>query len=388
LGTFHTDFQSRNVIAPNDGSTNITPDSIGALTTEISTEIGVELNNLKTLSTNTTDMANIINLVSSAVDTTNAAWTTLSDGIQLGIDTFTTLETTIDKMKLPDFKADTAKSLAILIGFIVCGFMAWFISFFWIAMACRNNATGRCKSCCMCCGLLIMILKSFLAIIFCLLGIVFICSAGIITNMCYYQYQFYTDSSFYSSIKPNETELINLLNACMYTSSSYSMTSFFTGNALTSWNSITSIGTGLSTIEYYDTTYLTPSLTEPKTMTSYLAKLNNFKTFQLDDYTNVPTANKYTTVLATLNSAVACLSDKWVLNVVNCPTGYTVWLTSDAATLGNTSADSYCISVPEFLVAFTAANRYTSGVCGTETVANVQTYLTNLNTFFVSNESL
>jgi len=90
-----------------------------------------------------------------------------------------------------------------------------------------------------------------------------------------------------------------------------------------------------------------------------------------------------------MNSAVACLSDKWVLHVVNCPTGYTVWLSSDAATLGNTSADSYCISVHDFEdVPFTAANRYTSGVCGTETVANVQTYLDNLNTFHTSTQTL
>jgi len=72
----------------------------------------------------------------------------------------------------------------------------------------------------------------------------------------------------------------------------------------------------------------------------------------------------------------------------NC-SGYTTWTSSDTETVGATSADKYCMSVPLFSTAtFTPTGRYTGGCLSSSDLTAADTYVANLNTFYTSANTL
>ena len=60
----------------------------------------------------------------------------------------------------------------------------------------------KCKGCCFLIAKIIMIFESFLAIILCILGFLFLVTGGMIVNVCHYQFQMYNSATFYAEIQP------------------------------------------------------------------------------------------------------------------------------------------------------------------------------------------
>jgi len=63
--------------------------------------------------------------------------------------------------------------------------------------------------------------------------------------------------------------------------------------------------------------------------------------------------------------------------------------TNDSETYGNTSANSMCISIPDFnSLSYTATNRYNGGCLSSADLSTADTYITNLYTFYQSANTL
>jgi len=227
-----------------------------------------------------------------------------------------------------------------------------------------------------------MMIEIILAVVFSLLGLMVLLSAGVMTNVCHYQYKAYNDVTFYSEIQPNELNAKKFFDACLYKTSPGLITSYLTGTELDSFNKLMSTADGVDAYNDWKTSH--QGQTELPKITAYKTTITNAKSFSTDDFTKVAVAHKPQTVLDSANAFTTCATDTWVLNSSKCPSGYTIFAVGNAQT-GLTGKT--CIVVQTFVGAgYTANGRY-AGSCVTN-ISTVQTYLTNLNGFSTSADSL
>lgn len=139
-------------------------------------------------------------------------------------------------------------------------------------------------------------MKSIFAVIFCVLGIVFIIVGGLAINLCHFQYQFYNDTTFYKSVQPNETNFQKFLTACAYSTSSMLITDYLDTTQAQAFNDLTKTHEGLDNYGTYKTTYYDTNKTTPTSISSYYSTLATYADFSADDFTNAASAHKPSTV--------------------------------------------------------------------------------------------
>lgn len=116
-------------------------------------------------------------------------------------------------------------------------------------------------------------------------------------NACYFTYQLYNDTNFYSSLNLNNPAAERFFNACLYETSSGDFKDVFDVNPKSAVTSYANIYQGISAYDYYNTNYSTKR-TEPKAITDFKTELANKAAFTLkeNDFMFVSTEHRYTTV--------------------------------------------------------------------------------------------
>lgn len=208
--------------------------------------------------------------------------------------------------------------LFVFVAYVIAGVCFAIIIWYWVAMLVTEKL-DKCKGCCKLTKGIIMMLESFLAIIFSLLGLLFLATAGVLVNVCHYQYKIYTDVGFYAQIQPNEVNAKAFFDACMYTTSPGLITSYLTGNNKDAFNKLLSSSDGIAAYNTFGNVY--SSSTVPPQITAYKTSIDNVKDYSVDDFTKVSSAHQPSTVLNTLNAYVTCANDFWVINTAKCPSG-------------------------------------------------------------------
>jgi hypothetical protein len=131
--------------------------------------------------------------------------------------------------------------VAALIAVVCFAIIIWY----WVAMLCTEKL-HKCKDCCKFTKGIIMMLESILAIVFSILGLILLGTAGVLVNVCHYQYKFYTDTGFYAEIQPNEINAQNFFNACLYKTSPGMITSYLTGAQKDSFDKLLASSEGIA----------------------------------------------------------------------------------------------------------------------------------------------
>jgi hypothetical protein len=222
----------------------------------------------------------------------------------------------MDKVKTSDIseQSDIYFIVAVLIAGVCFAIIIWY----WVAMLCTEKL-HKWKGCCKFTKGIIMMLESILAIVFSILGLAFLATAGVLVNVCHYQYKLYTDVGFYAEIQPKEINAKNFFNACLYTTSPGMITSYLTGDQKDSFDKLLASSEGIAAYNTFKNVYSTSSL--PPKITAYKTSISNVKDYSVDDFTKVTSAHQPSTVLNTLNAYVSCANDFWVINTAKCPAG-------------------------------------------------------------------
>jgi len=296
LASYYNAYSSSTVTSPSDGSTSITPDSVTNLVSTISTDIGTEYTTLKTYATKANTMGSTVYGVSNGHASGTANYNTLSSGVTGAATSFNSIYSTLDGMNI---KTDSMTDYKELMKFVTYGIGIGVLAltiWFWISLI-FTHKLHKCKCCCECFGKIALMLKSIFALLFCILGIVFVIAAGLTVNICYFQYQLYNDTSFYAEIKPTETTFQSFLNACAFTTSTQLLTDFLSTEQADSFNQLTDIYDGVYGLGQVKSTYYDTSLTSPIKMKTYYEALASYADFSADDYSSLSSdTHKYTTV--------------------------------------------------------------------------------------------
>jgi hypothetical protein len=222
----------------------------------------------------------------------------------------------MDKVKMSTISDQS--DLFVFVAYVIAGVCFAIIIWYWVAMLVTEKL-NKCKGCCKFTKGIIMMLESILAIIFSLLGLLFLATAGVLVNVCHYQYKIYTDVGFYAEIQPNEVNAKNFFNACLYTTSPGLITSYLIGNEKDAFNKLLSASDGIAAYNTFKDVYATSTV--PPQITAYKTSIAKVKLYSVDDFTKVLSAHQPSTVLNTLNAYVTCVDDFWVINTAKCPSG-------------------------------------------------------------------
>jgi hypothetical protein len=296
LASYYSTYSSSTVTSPSDAATLITPDSVTSMTSKISANINTEYTNLNTYAANVHTMAGYVYGASNGHASGSSNYDTLSSGVTGAATNFDSIYNTINNMdittdQMTDYK-DIMKFVTYGMG---CGILALTI-WFWISLI-FTHKLHKCKCCCECFGKIALMLKSIFAMLFCILGIVFVIAAGLTVHICHFQYQLYNDTTFYAEIKPNETTFQSFLNACAFSTSTQMLTDFLSTEQSNSFDQLTDIYDGLYGYGQYKSTYYDTSLSTPTTMNTYYSTLGNYADFSVNDYANLSSdSHKYETV--------------------------------------------------------------------------------------------
>lgn len=375
------------LISPADGSTKIKADSSTNMTPTITTDIGTESNQLKTVATSINDTARVFTLLSNP---------DFKKAFSLGIDAIIgQLDLAYDFLKLVDKfisklgiynSLNALKMLAVIVTIVFL-----LLTVGWGLILALDYLSKKCGGCCcLCIEKAFMILNSFCGLFCSILGLVFFVVAVMLCHFCVLQYKIYNDDAFQTKfIEPKSAEAYGVINACFLTTSSGNLTDAIKGSGGQQFNDTMSIFTGIDDFNNkFQPIY--NGKTEGTSIVSYKNQLNSFKTYTANNFVTFASQGP-NQALTQVNNPVKCTNDIWVLNNNDCGSTYQ-WTSSDASTKFN-DATPICINAITFYTtgqsnSFTATTRYTNTCVSASDQSAITKVVNDQNTFNTAYSSM
>lgn len=298
LGDYYTNWTSRTVLSPTDGSTAIRSDVVKSLLPAKITEvIATEIEVIKNMGQGINDLGVSVNKMKTPSELTSL--NTGIDSIKKSMGDAQKMLEDKDKLVNEDYNMGkheaTMQSIAFIFTCVLAGF-----AIFWHVILFMTHFCKKCQnSCCRCLTKILMITKALLAAILCILGLLAVILAAVTTNVCVFTFEAYNDTAFLPKYATSiNTTMGTYFTACAYPGATGDIQNAFgvsTGGP--AFSDTTSFSKGLTEFnDVYTTTYA--SKTEPVTMTTFITLLTNGKSFATNDFLTSPTTG-YSAALTT-----------------------------------------------------------------------------------------